>query len=196
MKEKITNEMKFGWFDSITFQDMIDCVLKGTIVSIKSAESDIDYGISDRYCKKDIRYKKFNEIKYNRVELTDRTVINPDTLLKEIKKNENSHYWCWINIEISKNDIKKCRSKEDICKRIFNKIKSFLYFRIADWRYCQIVNIISTNENSYKKDYSGLIKEIYQKIRVAENEIRDLKDQLKNKEKYQLIHEQINNKED
>lgn len=196
MKEKLTNEMKFEWFDSITFQDMIDCVLKGTIVSIKSAESDIDYGISDRYCKKDIRYKKFNEIKYNRVELTDRTIINPNTLLKDIKGNENSHYWCWINIKISKNDIKKCRSKEDICKRIFNKIKSFLYFRIADWRYCQIVDIISTNENSYKKDYSGLISEIYGKIRRAEDEIRDLKDQLKNKERYQLIHEQINNKED
>lgn len=196
MKEKLANETKFGWFDSITFQDMIDCVLKGTIVSIKSAESDIDYGISDRYCKKDIRYRKFDEIKYNRVELTDRTVINSDTLLKEIKKNENSHYWCWINIKISKNDIKKCRSKEDMCKRIFNKIKPFLYFRIAKWSYCQIVDIISTNENSYKKDYSGLIEEIYQKIRRAEDEIRNLKNQLKNKEKYQLIYEQINNKED
>ena len=191
MKEKITNGMKFGWFDSITFQDMIDCVLKGTIVSIRSAESDMDYSISDRYCKKDIHYRKFNEIKYNRVELTDRTVINPNTLLKDIKKNENSHYLCWINIEISKNDIKKCRSKEDICKRIFNKIKPYLYFRIAEWSYCQIVDIISTDENSYKKDQSNLIKEIYQKIRRAEDEIRNLKDQLKNKERYQLIYKQI-----
>ena len=194
MKEKITNEMKFRWFDSITFQDMIDCVLKGTIVSIKGAEYDMDYSISDRYNWNGIRYRKFNEIKYNRVELTDRTVINPDTLLKEIKKNENSHYWCRINIKISKNDIKKCRSREDICKRIFNKIKPFLYFRIAEWSYCRIVDIISTNENSYKKDYSGLIMEIYQKIRRAEDEIRDLKDQLKNKERYQLIYKQINEK--
>lgn len=195
MKEKITNEMKFEWFDSLTFQDMIDCVLKGTIVSIKSAESDLDYGISGRYCKKDVRYRKFNEIKYNRVELADRTIINPDTLLKEIKENKNSHYRCWINIKISKNDIKKCRSKEDVCKRIFNKIKSFLYFRIAEWKYCQIVDIISTNENSYKKDYSSLIKEIYQKIRKAEDELNDLKNQLKKKEKYQLIYKQIHKEE-
>ena len=196
MKEKITNEMKFEWFDSITFQDMIDCVLKGTIVSIKSAESDMDYGISDRYCKKDIRYRKFNEIKYNRVELADRTVINPDTLLKEIKKKENSHYRCWINIKISKNDIKKCRSKEDICKRIFNKIKPFLYFRVTgrSYSYYQIVDIISTDENSYRKDYSSLISEIYQKIRKAEDELNDLKNQLKNKERYQLIYNQINEK--
>lgn len=197
MEEKITNEMKFGWFDSLTFQDMIDCVLKGTIVSIKSAESDMDYGISDRYCKKDIRYRKFNEIKYNRVELTDRTIINPDTLLRDIKKNENSYYRCWINIKISKNDIKKCRSKEEICKRIFNKIKPFLYFKTTgrSYSYCQIVDIISTNENSYKKDYSSLIKEIYQKIRRAEDEIRDLKDQLRNKERYQLIYKQIHEEE-
>lgn len=197
MKEKITNEMKFEWFDSLTFQDMIDCVLKGTIVSIKGAEYDIDYGISDRYNWSGIRYRKFNEIKYNRVELTDRTIINPDTLLKEIKKNENSHYRCWIDIKISKNDIKKCRSREDICKRIFNKIKPFLYFRVTgmSYSYYQIADIISTDENSYKKDYSSLIKEIYQEIRKVEDEIRDLKNQLKNKERYQLIYKQIHEEE-
>jgi len=193
-KEKITNEMKFEWYNSLTFQDMINYVLEGTIVSIKGAEYDIDYGISDRYNWSGIRYRKFNEIKYNRVELTDRTIINPDTLLKEIKKNENSHYRCWIDIKISKNDIKKCRSREDICKRIFNKIKPFLYFQVTgmSYSYYQIADIISINENSYKKDYSSLIKEIYQEIRKAEDELNDLKNQLKIKEKYQLIYNQIN----
>ena len=191
MTEQITNEMKFEWFNSLTFQDVVDCVLKGTIVELRKATTDMDWGISSRYCSKEPFYKKFNEIKYKRARLTDKTVIEPDTLLKDIKGSKNGHYWCVINVEISKNDIKKCKSKEDLCARWWLRFKECLYFQISDWDYVQIYHITSRDENSYHRDYTDLINKLSCEVYQLKQELEEKRKELNSKWEYQRIHESI-----
>lgn len=198
--EKITNEMKFEWYNSLTFQDMIDCALKNTIVSIKYAESDLDFGISDRYCSKSIHYNKFNDIKYRRARLTDKTIINPDTLLKDIKGNNIGHYWSKVIITISNNDIKKCRSKRNLCRRIFIKLKPYLYFQVGEYDYIHIIDIISRDLNFCNKNYENQINQLTCEISQKKEELRKIEEELKKKEEelkklnihqkmYESIHE-------
>lgn len=192
-KEQITNEMKFEWFNSLTFQDVVDCVFKGTIVELRKATADLDRGISSMYCSKEPFYKKFNEIKYYRARLTDKTVIEPDTLLKDIKGSNHGHYWCSVNVKMSKNDIKKCNSKEGLCTRWWLRVKDHLYFQISDWDYVQVYHITSRDENSYHRDYADLIKRMTCDIQRMENELNEKKRELNSKWEYQKIHESIYN---
>ncbi len=192
MTEQITNETKFEWFDSLTFQDVVDCVFKGTIVELRKAESDIDRGISSIYCSKEPFYRKFNEIKYYRARLTDKTVIEPDTLLKDIKGSNNGHYWCGaIKVKMSKNDIKRCSSKEGLCTRWWLKVKDHLYFQISDWDYVQVFHITSRDEKSYQKDYTDLINRLSCKVYQLKKELEEAKKELNSKWEYQKIHESI-----
>lgn len=192
-RQQITNEMKFEWFNSLTFQDVVNCVFKGTIVELRNATTDIDRGISSMYCSKEPFYKKFNEIKYYRARLTDRTVIEPNTLLKDIKGSNNGHYWCSVNVKMSKNDIKKCNSKEGLCIRWWLRVKDQLYFQISDWDYVQVYHITSRDENSYHRDYTDLIKQMTTDIQRMENELNEKKRELNSKWEYQKIHNQLYN---
>lgn len=191
MAEQVTNETKFEWFNSLTFQDVVDCVFKGTIVELRKAVSDIDRGISSMNCSKEPFYKKFNEIKYYRVRLTDKTVIEPDTLLKDIKARNNGHYWCSVNVKMSKNDIKKCNSKEGLCVRWWLRVKDHLYFQISDWDYVQIYHITSRDENSYHRDYTDLINRLSCSVYQLKQELEEKKKELNSKREYQRIHESI-----
>lgn len=172
--------MKFEWYNSLTFQDMIDCALKNTIVSIKYAESDLDFGISSRYCSKNVYYRKFNDIKYRRARLTDRTIVDPNTLLKDIKGNDN--YWGRITIIISNNDIKKCRSKRSLCRRFFTKLKPYLYFQVGEYDYVHIIDIISRDLNFCNKNYENQINQLTCEISQKKEELRKIEEELKKKE--------------
>ena len=191
MAEQITNEMKFEWFNSLTFQDVVDCVFKDTIVELRKATNDMDRGISSRYCSEEPFYKKFNEIKYCWARLTDRTVIEPETFLKDIKARNNGHYWCSVDVKMSKNDIKKCNSKESLCTRWWLKVRGHLYFQISDWDYVQVYHITSRDENSYHRDYTDLIKQKICEIQRLENELSEKKRELNSKLEYKKIHESI-----
>jgi hypothetical protein len=191
MAEQITNETKFEWFNSLTFQDVVDCVFKGTIVELRKAVSDIDRGISSMNCSKEPFYKKFNEIKYYRARLTDKTVIEPDTFLKDIKGSKHGFYWCVVDVKMSKNDIKKCNSKEALCTRWWLRVKDHLYFQISDWDYVQVYHITSRDENSYHRDYTDLINRLSCNVYQLKQELEEKKKELNSKREYQKIHESI-----
>ena len=171
-------EEKLEWYNTLTFQDLIDLVLKDTIVSFKWATLSPDRGIDSRgvsYSRQGgDRYWKFSEKDYRNIRLKDMTEVKPETLLKDVKMT-GLYYSCLDYLrhnfpKLSINKIKQCESKRDLCKAFFRILKPYLYFRIFDYDYWNIIKVISRDPNAYQKDKSSEIDSINSELWELEKE--------------------------
>jgi hypothetical protein len=117
-------EEKLEWYNTLTFQNLIDLVLKDTIVSFKWAALNPDRGIDpcgvSSSKREGNRYWKFSEKDYRNIRLKDMTEVLPETLLKDVKMTGDYYSYCdyWKHNfpKLSINKIKQCESKRDLCK--------------------------------------------------------------------------------
>lgn len=168
-------EEKLEWYNTLTFQDLIDLVLKDTIVSIKGATLSPDWGIDSRGVRREENlYWKFSEKTYRNIRLKNMTEVKPETLLKDVKMTGNYYSSCDYLVhhfpKLSINKIKQCESKRDLCKAFFRILKPFLYFRIFDYDYWNIIKVISRDPNAYQKDKSSEIDSINSELWELEKE--------------------------
>ena len=205
LKISIPYEEKLEWYNTLTFQDLIDLVLKDTIVSIKWATLSPDWGIDSRGVsssrKEENQYWKFSEKTYRNIRLKDMTEVKPETLLKDVKMT--GHYYSSCDYlrhnfpKLSINRIKQCESKKDLCKAFFRILKPYLYFRIFDYDYWNIIKVISRDPNAYSKDKSSEIdsieSELWELKREYESKRKKLEKRLDSAKIYNNIYEYIKN---
>lgn len=204
LKISIPYEEKLEWYNTLTFQDLIDLVLRDAIVSYKWATLSPDWGIDSHgvgYTQKGgDRYWKFSTKIYRNIRLKDMTEVLPETLLKDVKMTGHCYSYCdYLRHNFPKlsiNKIKQCESKRDLCKAFFRILRPFLYFRIFDYDYWNIIKVISRDPNAYSKDKSSEIdsieSELWELKKEYESKRKKLERRLDSAKIYNNIYEYIN----
>lgn len=171
--EFTTNEQKMQAFEAITLKDLIEW-LDGCILWVDNSQKTHDsQGFTSQYVHH-WRYERFNKTKFEQVYMAPSTRwVDPTKPLMEQIVGKSG---AWrVQERFSKTRVKRCHTKDQMMKTMFNLCHTILHFKTGECDYMIIHKLVSRDPLAFSKNRFLEFQSVMLRISELEKELRKLK---------------------